>query len=59
MVPVGLAIGSKLDDRVVAVQRGEGLAVVGEIDADEAWDIDEELDFAICDFLLTRRQKNE
>ncbi len=25
-----------------------------EIDADEAWDIDEELDFAICDFLLTR-----
>jgi len=30
-----------------------------EIDADEAWDIDEELDFAICDFLLTRRLKNE
>lgn len=29
-----------------------------EIDADEAWDIDEELDFAICDFLLTRRLKN-
>lgn len=26
-----------------------------EIDADEAWDIDEELDFAICDFLLKRR----
>lgn len=26
-----------------------------EIDADEAWDIDEELDFAICDFLLTRK----
>ncbi len=25
-----------------------------EIDADEAWDIDEELDFAICDFLLRR-----
>jgi CMP-N-acetylneuraminic acid synthetase len=25
-----------------------------EIDADEAWDIDEELDFAICDFLLKR-----
>lgn len=25
------------------------------IDAAEAWDIDEELDFAICDFLLTRR----
>lgn len=24
------------------------------IDADEAWDIDEELDFAICDFLLKR-----
>lgn len=28
-----------------------------EIDADEAWDIDEELDFAICDFLLKRRLK--
>ena len=26
-----------------------------EMDADEAWDIDEELDFAICDFLLSRR----
>ena len=26
------------------------------IDADEAWDIDEELDFAICDFLMTRKQ---
>jgi CMP-N-acetylneuraminic acid synthetase len=26
-----------------------------EIDADEAWDIDEELDFAICDFLMSRR----
>ncbi len=26
-----------------------------EIDADEAWDIDEELDFAICDFLMRRR----
>ncbi|MCC6499623.1 MAG: acylneuraminate cytidylyltransferase family protein [Anaerolineales bacterium] len=25
-----------------------------EIPADEAWDIDEELDFAICDFLLKR-----
>ena len=25
------------------------------IDADEAWDIDEELDFAICDFLLKRK----
>jgi CMP-N-acetylneuraminic acid synthetase len=25
------------------------------IDADEAWDIDEELDFAICDFLLKRQ----
>jgi CMP-N-acetylneuraminic acid synthetase len=28
-----------------------------EIAADEAWDIDEELDFAICDFLLTRKRK--
>lgn len=26
-----------------------------EIEADEAWDIDEELDFAICDFLLKRQ----
>jgi CMP-N-acetylneuraminic acid synthetase len=25
------------------------------IDADEAWDIDEELDFAICDFLMSRK----
>jgi len=25
------------------------------IDADEAWDIDEELDFAICDFLAARK----
>ncbi|MBI5298088.1 MAG: acylneuraminate cytidylyltransferase family protein [Chloroflexi bacterium] len=30
-----------------------------EIDADEAWDIDEELDFAITDFLLSRLKKNE
>ena len=30
-----------------------------EIDADEAWDIDEELDFAITDFLLKRQLKNE
>ena len=30
-----------------------------EIDAVEAWDIDEELDFAICDFLLKRRQTHE
>ena len=30
-----------------------------EIDADEAWDIDEELDFEICDFLLKRQVKNE
>lgn len=28
------------------------------IDADEAWDIDEELDFAITDFLLSRKLKN-
>jgi CMP-N-acetylneuraminic acid synthetase len=25
-----------------------------EMDADEAWDIDDELDFAICDFLVSR-----
>jgi len=30
-----------------------------EIDADEAWDIDEELDFEICEFLLKRQSKNE
>jgi CMP-N-acetylneuraminic acid synthetase len=30
-----------------------------EIDAAEAWDIDEELDFEICDFLLKRQLKNE
>lgn len=28
-----------------------------EIDADEAWDIDDELDFAITDFLLTRLEQ--
>lgn len=30
-----------------------------EIDAVEAWDIDEELDFAICNFLLTKRLGHE
>lgn len=30
-----------------------------EIDAAEAWDIDEELDFAITDFLLTQQLKNK
>lgn len=30
-----------------------------EIDADEAWDIDEELDFAIADFLLSHQLKKE
>ena len=30
-----------------------------EINADEAWDIDEELDFAICDFLLKKQLSNE
>lgn len=30
-----------------------------EISADEAWDIDEELDFEICQFLLKREPKNE
>lgn len=30
-----------------------------QIDAEEAWDIDEELDFAICDFLLKRQLANE
>lgn len=30
-----------------------------EIAAEEAWDIDDELDFAICDFLLKRQPTNE
>ncbi len=30
-----------------------------EIDADEAWDIDEDLDFAITDFLLRRKKQVE
>ena len=30
-----------------------------EIDADEAWDIDEELDFALCEFLMKRQLANE
>jgi CMP-N-acetylneuraminic acid synthetase len=30
-----------------------------EIAAEEAWDIDDELDFAICDFLLKRQTANE
>ena len=30
-----------------------------EIDADEAWDIDEELDFSITDFLLRRKSHSE
>ena len=29
-----------------------------EIPAEEAWDIDEELDFAICDFLMRKRLKH-
>ena len=29
-----------------------------EIDADEAWDIDEEFDFSICDFLLQREHRS-
>jgi CMP-N-acetylneuraminic acid synthetase len=28
-----------------------------EIDAEEAWDIDEELDFKVCDFLISRRER--
>jgi CMP-N-acetylneuraminic acid synthetase len=39
--------------------RISGKPLMFEIDSDEAWDIDEELDFAICDFLLTRRRANE
>jgi len=33
--------------------------IMFEIDADEAWDIDDELDFSITDFLLKRQLKNE
>jgi len=33
--------------------------ILFEIDSDEAWDIDEELDFEITDFLLKRQLKNE
>ena len=33
--------------------------ILFEIDADEAWDIDEELDFAITDFLLRRKNQSE
>ena len=33
--------------------------IMFDIAADEAWDIDEELDFAICDFLLKRQLANE
>ena len=33
--------------------------IMFEIDADEAWDIDEELDFAITDFLLRRKKQSE
>ncbi len=29
-----------------------------EIDPAEAWDIDDELDFAVCDFLISRKQKS-
>lgn len=29
--------------------------IMFEIDPDEAWDIDEELDFAICDFLMKKK----
>jgi CMP-N-acetylneuraminic acid synthetase len=32
--------------------------VMFEIDADEAWDIDDELDFAITDFLLRRKRES-
>src|SRR5215207_2523014 len=35
------------------------LPLMLEIPADEAWDIDEELDFEICEFLLKRRLDNE
>lgn len=33
--------------------------VLFEVDAAEAWDIDEELDFAVCDFLLKRPDQRE
>jgi CMP-N-acetylneuraminic acid synthetase len=36
-----------------------GKPLMFEIDADEAWDIDEELDFAITDFLIRRKNQIE
>lgn len=33
--------------------------VMFEIDAEEAWDIDTELDFEVCDFLLSRLKRNK
>ncbi len=33
--------------------------IMFEIDASEAWDIDEELDFEVCDFLLNKRNRRE
>ncbi|HET6596961.1 MAG TPA: acylneuraminate cytidylyltransferase family protein [Anaerolineales bacterium] len=33
--------------------------ILFDIDAEEAWDIDEELDFAITEFLLRRKNQNE
>lgn len=33
--------------------------IMFEIASDEAWDIDEELDFSICDFLLKKQLSNE
>jgi CMP-N-acetylneuraminic acid synthetase len=47
------------ENLVARKHRISGKPLLFEIDADEAWDIDEELDFAICDFLLSRRLTNE
>jgi len=47
-------------DNLIAKQhRISDRPLMFEIDADEAWDIDEELDFEITNFLLKRRSKNE
>ena len=40
MVPVGLAIGGQLHHGIMAMERGKGLTIVGEVDADEARPLD-------------------
>jgi CMP-N-acetylneuraminic acid synthetase len=44
------------EDLAARRHRIGALPLMFEIKPEEAWDIDEELDFAICDFLLNHRQ---